>query len=543
MNIQEAKDEIVRIYRTYQKKNPDGSYRIPIEKQRPVLLIGPPGIGKTAIMKQIAEETGCGLLAYSMTHHSRQSAIGLPFISQREYGGRTYSVTEYTMSEIVASIYDYMRETGKTGGILFLDEINCVSETLTPVMLQLLQNKTFGNVPLPEGWIIVAAGNPPEYNKSVREFDMATLDRVKNMEISANVGIWLDYARKAGVHDAVRTYLSLYPDHFYNITNTDRGQIFVTARGWEDLSCILTSYEEDGEEVDASFFLQYLQHDDIARSFAVYYDLFRHFLEGAAASGAGQKTGSEDGSTGGKTDTESGNVDAEGGSAGAKTDTESGSAGSPGDYAGAEDNAFGSLLRIRPERLAALSKTECLALAAILFHSVQLEARKRSADLALLARIKELAGLIPAGCDFASEEDRNRFFAEKKKALEVRVSHGLVKPEDEFLERRALTRLEDDAGAWFRSEVPSCGEPFLSFENAVLSRESAGIEENAAVTLRKIEEAYRILQQCPQGQSSLLYFTTDLSGDPDTSSLLTGRDLKVYLDFCAEILAREPLAK
>ena len=80
------------------------------------------------------------------------------------------------MSEIVASIYDRMEETGLNEGILFIDEINCVSETLAPAMLQFLQNKTFGNHRIPEGWVIVTAGNPPEYNKSVREFDVVTLD-------------------------------------------------------------------------------------------------------------------------------------------------------------------------------------------------------------------------------------------------------------------------------------------------------------------------------------------------------------------------------
>lgn len=67
-----------------------------------------------------------------------------------------------------------MERTGNREGILFLDEINCVSETLAPTMLQFLQNKTFGSHKVPEGWIIVAAGNPPQYNKSVREFDILT---------------------------------------------------------------------------------------------------------------------------------------------------------------------------------------------------------------------------------------------------------------------------------------------------------------------------------------------------------------------------------
>ena len=119
-------------------------------------------------MEQIAQELGIALVSYSMTHHTRQSALGLPFIEEKEYEGKNYRVSEYTMSEIIASIYDVMRESGIKEGILFLDEINCVSETLAPSMLQFLQYKVFGRHQVPEGWVIVTAGNPPEYNKSVR---------------------------------------------------------------------------------------------------------------------------------------------------------------------------------------------------------------------------------------------------------------------------------------------------------------------------------------------------------------------------------------
>ena len=69
-------------------------------------------------------------------------------------------MTQYTMSEIVAAIYNKMEETGLKEGILFIDEINCVSETLAPAMLQFLQYKTFGNHKIPDGWIIAAAGKP-----------------------------------------------------------------------------------------------------------------------------------------------------------------------------------------------------------------------------------------------------------------------------------------------------------------------------------------------------------------------------------------------
>ena len=83
-----------------------GEYAIPIERQRPLLLMGPPGIGKTAIMEQVAKELGINLVSYTITHHTRQSAIGLPFISKKEYDGREYSVTEYTMIYIITTLYE-----------------------------------------------------------------------------------------------------------------------------------------------------------------------------------------------------------------------------------------------------------------------------------------------------------------------------------------------------------------------------------------------------------------------------------------------------
>lgn len=70
-------------------KDEFGEYKIPAIRQRPVLLIGPPGVGKTQIMEQIARECEIGLVAYTITHHTRQSAVGLPFIEHKIYGGKS----------------------------------------------------------------------------------------------------------------------------------------------------------------------------------------------------------------------------------------------------------------------------------------------------------------------------------------------------------------------------------------------------------------------------------------------------------------------
>ena len=279
MNIKEAKQEIVNTVKAYLCKNAEGEYRIPAIRQRPVLLMGPPGIGKTQIMEQIAEECGIGLVSYTITHHTRQSAVGLPMIKTEEFDGKEYSVTEYTMSEIIAGVYKAVKEQGHSEGILFIDEINCVSETLIPTMLQFLQCKTFGNQKVPEGWIIVAAGNPPEFNRSVREFDMVTYDRLRVINIDADLEVWREYAREREIHNAILSYLDIRPQNFYRVEADVDGLKFITARGWEDMSSLMYVYEELGISINAGVVGEFLHNEDIAEDFGAYYDLYNKYRD------------------------------------------------------------------------------------------------------------------------------------------------------------------------------------------------------------------------------------------------------------------------
>lgn len=277
MNIKQAKNHIKNSVKLYLKKDEYGDYRIPVVRQRPIFLLGSPGIGKTAIMEQIAQEPGIALVSYSMTHHTRQSALGLPFITHKNYKGMEFDISEYTMSEIIASIYEVMEGSGIEEGILFLDEINCVSETLAPSMLQFLQYKIFGKHKVPDGWVIVTAGNPPEYNKSVREFDVVTMDRMKLVEVEADYPTWKEYALKQGIHNAVTTYLDMKKSDFYRVETNVGGKSYVTARGWEDLSATMLLCEEEGITVDETLVGQYLHNEKIVKEFTAYYELYNKY--------------------------------------------------------------------------------------------------------------------------------------------------------------------------------------------------------------------------------------------------------------------------
>ena len=277
MNIKEAKDQVRQAVTAYRMRDEFGRLRIPMKRQRPVFLVGPPGIGKTEIVEQIAREMGIGLVSYSITHHTRQSALGLPYIAEKEYDGRVVRVSEYTMSEIIGSIYRKMEETGAKEGILFLDEINCVSETLTPAMLQFLQYKVFGQHQVPDGWVVVTAGNPAEYNASVHEFDLVTQDRLKRIDIEPDYAVWEAWAANESVHPCILAYLRIRREDFYHVENTVEGRRLVTPRAWVDLSDMMRLYEENGMEVNELLIRQYLQDDEISGQFAVYWALWKKY--------------------------------------------------------------------------------------------------------------------------------------------------------------------------------------------------------------------------------------------------------------------------
>ena len=265
--VSEAKNEIKKGIRAYYVKDKEGNYIIDMVNRLPFYLEGAPGIGKTEIVRQIATELGIGFVSFSVTHHTRNSMIGLPVIRDLENGDK---YTEYTMSEIIASVVRE-QEKGYGQGILLLDEFNCVSETIMPIMLAFLQTRNIGLYRLPEDWVIVLCGNPTEYNNQAKKFTPAILDRVRKLDIEPDGDCFLQYAQEKGFNSLVVNFLKMNGSDLYNVKIEKNSSEVVTVRGWENLSRTIDAYVATGEKLSYKTVLQFIKSPDIATRFYKYY--------------------------------------------------------------------------------------------------------------------------------------------------------------------------------------------------------------------------------------------------------------------------------
>lgn len=264
--ITEAKEHMKNVVREYLHKNAEGSYVMKERNRQPLYLEGPPGIGKTEIVGQVCEELGIGYVGASLVHMTRNSLLGLPVIKDLE-DGRKYTV--YTIPEIIANVHMQV-EQGYKEGILLLDEFPCMSEMIMPTMLAFLQTKNIGIHALPEGWIIVLCGNPPEYNRTAKKFDCAVLDRIRKITITFDAAAFIDYGRKIGVEKRILDYLEIQPEHVYRCKDNNGEKELVTCRGWENLSHAIEIYTELGQAVNLQLINQFIKSEEIADDFMAY---------------------------------------------------------------------------------------------------------------------------------------------------------------------------------------------------------------------------------------------------------------------------------
>jgi MoxR-like ATPase len=164
---------------------------------RPALLIGPPGVGKSEIIEQVAAELGIESIVIDLSLCEPSDLVGLP----RMDGDRTVFLPP-----------EFLPRAGQ--GLLVFEELNRAERFVQGPVLQLLSARRLNNYVLPDGWTCVAAINPDDGKNDVRPLDPAMLSRFLQVPVRADRRQWLRWARERGLHAAVAHVVEQHPEAF-----------------------------------------------------------------------------------------------------------------------------------------------------------------------------------------------------------------------------------------------------------------------------------------------------------------------------------------
>ena len=188
---------------------------------RPVFIWGAPGIGKSAIVRQFAADVGLECVSLLGSQLAPEDIIGVPQIVE----GR--------------SIFCPPRSIAREGPYcLFLDELNACSHEVQKAFYSLILERRIGEYRLPEGSIVIGAGNRAQDNAITRPMSSALVNRMFHVELTANSRVWLEWAAQNGIHRFVYDYICSRPDHLW-AQPPKTEEPFSTPRSWEMLSDIL----------------------------------------------------------------------------------------------------------------------------------------------------------------------------------------------------------------------------------------------------------------------------------------------------------------
>lgn len=198
---------------------------------RPVFIWGAPGIGKSAIVEQFAESLGLECVSLLGSQLAPEDIIGVPQIRD--------GFSQFCPPRTIARQEPY---------VLFLDELNACTSEVQKAFYSLIHERRIGEYHLPEGSIVIGAGNRAQDNAITRPMSSALVNRMFHVELTASPRLWLEWAAQNGIHPYVYDYITSRPDHLW--AKPPKGEEpFSTPRSWHMLSDAIRSYGPDiGED-------------------------------------------------------------------------------------------------------------------------------------------------------------------------------------------------------------------------------------------------------------------------------------------------------
>ena len=233
INATKLKDDICKLYRS---KDRGG-------RAKPIFIYGAPGIGKTQIVGQAADELAVPVLKLDLQFMNPEDFLGIP--SSHEVrpvrtadGVLKDSGAGFTRTNPPRILPQDNGPEGK-GGIIFMDEMNRANKIVLGSIMQFVQEGRIGEYQLPDKWVIVAAGNRPE-EAEVADFDFALADRFSIKNYVPEIATWAEWARKnEKILPELVSFLNFNKDLFHYLDADKKSLNYPSPRSWSDAALIL----------------------------------------------------------------------------------------------------------------------------------------------------------------------------------------------------------------------------------------------------------------------------------------------------------------
>ncbi len=191
---------------------------------RPVFIWGPPGIGKSALVQRFAEAVGLPCVSLLGSQLAPEDLIGVPQIVD--------GCSRFCPPVSIAR---------KEAYCLFLDELNACSHEVQKAFYSLIHERRIGEYVLPEGSVVIGAGNRTQDSAIVKPMSSALINRMIHVHLKVSHRDWLEWAGENNIHPLVVQYIQNRPDHLW--TQPPRHEeTFSSPRSWHMLSDTLHEY-------------------------------------------------------------------------------------------------------------------------------------------------------------------------------------------------------------------------------------------------------------------------------------------------------------
>lgn len=200
----------------------------------PVMLWGPPGVGKSQIVQQIASSHGANVIDVRLSQMEPSDLRGIPM--------RVDDFVEWAIPAMLPNA-----ERHGENGILFLDEVTSAPPSVSAAAYQLILDRSLGEYRVPPGWAIFAAGNRQGDRGVTYTMPSPLANRFSHFEVDINLDDWVNWAYKNGIDDRLIAFLRFRPEKLFEFDPAHNPVAFPTPRSWEFANSALQKFASQPE--------------------------------------------------------------------------------------------------------------------------------------------------------------------------------------------------------------------------------------------------------------------------------------------------------